>query len=278
MEPDADAVQRDVAAALEEDVGTGDINAALIDPGAWARARIVTRQAGVLCGRPWADAACGHVDARIEIDWRLVDGDALRPADTLVELRGPARGLLTAERTVINFLQLLSGTATAARRYSDAVAGTGAIILDTRKTLPGLRVAQKYAVRVGGATNHRMGLFDAFLLKENHIAAAGGIVAAVRAARTQRPGLAVQVEVENAAQLEEAIAAKADRVLLDNFSVAEMREAVGLAAGRVSLEASGGITLDTVGAIAGTGVDFISVGDMTKHVEPLDLSMRLLGS
>ena len=274
MGPDVEAVQREVAAALREDVGAGDINAALVAPDIRASARVVTRDRGIFCGEPWATAACEQVDAGIALRWHVADGDCVAAGDCLLELEGPARGLLTVERTAINFMQLLSGTATQAHRFVDAVAGTCAVVLDTRKTLPGLRAAQKYAVRVGGARNHRMGLFDAYLLKENHLAVAGGIAAAVRTARRCHPGKPVQVEVERNEQLKEAIAAGADRVLLDNYSVAGLEEAVAAAAGAVALEASGGITLDNVAAVAATGVDFVSVGEITKNVAPLDISMR----
>ena len=278
MEPDAVTVKRNVADALAEDVGSGDINAALIDPATCALARIVTRDDGILCGRPWVAEACRQVDPAIDLDWHADDGQRVAIGDVLLELRGPARSLLSVERTAINFLQLLSATATRARAFVRAVAGTDAVILDTRKTLPGLRVAQKYAVRAGGAQNHRMGLFDAFLLKENHIAAAGSIGAAVARARQSHPDTLVQVEVENIDELREAIAANVDRVLLDNFDLAELREAVATTRRRVGLEASGGITLATVADIAHTGVDFISVGELTKNVEPLDLSMRIVAT
>ena len=276
MRPDPDAVKRDVAEALREDIGEGDINAALIAPTTQAEAQVITRDAGVFCGQSWVDEACRQIDRDIHARWHVQDGDDLAAGDTLLTLHGPARGLLTVERTIINFMQLLSGTATQARRYVDATQGTRAVILDTRKTLPGLRLAQKYAVRTGGARNHRLGLFDAYLLKENHIAAAGGIAAAVAEARRRHPQKEVEVEVENNAQLLEAIAAGADRVLLDNYSLDDLRSAVAAAQGRVALEASGGITLDTVSAIADTGVDYISIGEITKAVAPLDLSMRIV--
>ena len=276
MEADADTVNRNVAAALAEDVGSGDVSAALIEAQARGRARIVTREPGVFCGRPWAEAACRQVDPAIRLGWLVDDSADIDTGDALVDLDGPARGLLTVERTVLNFLQLLSATATRTRRYVDAVAGTGAVILDTRKTLPGLRGAQKYAVRCGGGHNHRMGLYDAILLKENHIAAGGGIATAVSLARGRQPGKPVEVEVENMRELTEAIAARADRILLDNFSINALRTAVAETAHRVPLEASGGITLDNVHAVAATGVDFISIGEMTKHVTPLDLSMRFV--
>lgn len=276
MEPDTETVRRNVANALREDLGPGDINAELIAPSTRAVARIVTRDPGVLCGQPWVTETCRQVDPSVELRWRSSDGQRLAEGDLLAELEGPARSLLSVERTAINFLQLLSGTATRTRAFVDAVAATRAVILDTRKTLPGLRVAQKYAVRIGGAKNHRMGLFDAFLLKENHIAAAGSIAEAVATARRHHPDKLLQVEVENIAELKESIDAAADRVLLDNFDIARLREAVAVANGRVGLEASGGITLATVAEIAQTGVDYISVGELTKDVRPLDLSMRIV--
>ena len=277
MEPDADTVKRNVAAALAEDVGSGDLSADLIDGEARSRARIVTREPGLFCGRPWAVETCRQVDPAIRLDWRVDDGAGIEIEDTLVDLAGLARSLLTVERTVLNFLQLLSATATRTRRFVDAAAGTEAVILDTRKTLPGLRVAQKYAVRVGGGQNHRMGLYDALLLKENHIAAAGGIAAAVYQARRRHPGMPVEVEVEDQRELAEAIATGVDRILLDNFSIDDLHTAVAATAARVPLEASGGITLDNVAEVARTGVDFISVGELTKNVTPLDLSMRIVG-
>ena len=278
MKPDDKVVKRNVRLALREDVGRGDINAALIPAGRRAEARVVTRDSGIFCGQPWVAAACREVDRAIELSWQVADGDRIAAGDCLLELAGPARGLLTVERTAINFMQLLSGTATKARCFAEATAGAKAVVLDTRKTLPGLRAAQKYAVRVGGAQNHRMGLFDAYLLKENHLAAAGGIAAAVAEARRWHPAKPVQVEVECNAQLREAIDAGASRVLLDNYSLEALREAVAISAGRVVLEASGAITLETAAAVAHTGVDFISVGAITKHVAPLDMSMRILGA
>lgn len=278
MKPDAEVVKRDVRAALGEDIGCGDINAALIPPDRRAEARVVTRDSGIFCGQPWVAAACREVDRAIDLRWQVADGDRIAAGDCLLELAGPARGLLTVERTAINFMQLLSGTATKARYFADATASAKAVVLDTRKTLPGLRAAQKYAVRVGGAQNHRMGLFDAYLLKENHLAAAGGIAAAVAEARRRHPAKPVQVEVECNAQLREAIDAGASRVLLDNYGLEALREAVAISAGRVVLEASGAITLETAAAVAHTGVDFISVGAITKHVAPLDMSMRILGA
>lgn len=274
MKPAPEEVKRNVRAALREDVGSGDINAALIPAGTRARASVITRNRGVFCGRPWVEEACRQVDRAIALDWRVDDGANVAAGDLLLRLAGPARGLLTVERTALNFLQVLSATATRARAFVAATAGA-AVVLDTRKTLPGLRAAQKYAVRVGGARNHRSGLYDGYLLKENHIAAAGGIAAAVREAQRQHPEKEVHVEVETNAQLEEAIAAGAQRVLLDNHSLPALRDAVERTAGRVALEASGGVTLATAAAVAGTGVRYLSVGEITKSVAPLDLSMRL---
>lgn len=275
MQIDPDTVDRDVQAALREDIGPGDPSADLIAPEVHVEAQVVTRDAGVFCGRPWVDEACRQVDPEITLHWSREDGSSIEPRDILVDLDGPARGLLAVERTAINFMQLLSATATQARRFVDAVAGTGVVILDTRKTLPGLRAAQKYAVRVGGAQNHRMGLYDAILLKENHLAAAGGIAGAVREARRIHPQESVEVEVENHDELRTAIDAGVDRVLLDNFTVADLEEAVAITSGRVSLEASGGITLDNVATIAHTGVNYISIGEITKRIAPLDFSMRI---
>ncbi len=273
--PDSRVVRRDVRAALEEDIGSGDITAALIDPGARATGYVITRENGVLCGQPWVDAVFAELDATVRIDWRHRDGDLIGAGDTLFSFQGPARSLLTGERCALNFLQLLSGTATTCRRYADLVAGTGVRLLDTRKTIPGLRIAQKYAVRTGGCHNHRIGLYDAYLIKENHIAACGGIRAAVETARKNAPGKPVEVEVESLAELEEALAAACDRIMLDNFSLEQTANAVALAGGRVELEASGNVTEDTLPAIAQTGVDFISIGALTKDCRALDLSMRL---
>jgi nicotinate-nucleotide pyrophosphorylase (carboxylating) len=263
-----------VALALAEDVGGGDLTAALIPEGAQAEATVISREHAVLCGAAWFDAVFRQLDPRIHTEWRAADGDRIEPDQLLCTLRGPARALLTGERTALNFLQALSGTATLARRYADAVAGTGATILDTRKTLPGLRLAQKYAVRCGGCQNHRIGLFDAVLIKENHIMAAGSITNAIATARRLHPGVTVEVEVENLAELEEALAARPDIVMLDNFDLATMAEAVRITAKRVKLEASGNVNFDTVRAIAETGVDYISIGGLTKDVRAVDLSMR----
>jgi len=268
-------IDRNVAAALGEDVGSGDLTALLIDPGARAKARVISRVDAVLCGSPWFEASFRHLDPKVSVAWKARDGDRVAAAQTLCEIEGSARALLTGERTALNFLQLLSAVATMARAYVDAVHGTRASIVDTRKTLPGLRLAQKYAVRTGGAANHRTGLYDGILIKENHIAAAGGIRAALAQARGIAPsGVWTQIEVESLAQLQEALAAGATLVLLDNFDLERMREAVRLTEGRAKLEASGGITLQNVRAIAETGVDRISVGALTKDVRAIDLSMR----
>jgi nicotinate-nucleotide pyrophosphorylase (carboxylating) len=263
-----------VALALAEDVGGGDLTAALIPEDAQAEAAVVSREHAVLCGAAWFDAVFHQLDPRIRIEWRAADSDRVEPDQLLCTLRGPARALLTGERTALNFLQALSGVATLARRYADLVAGTGATILDTRKTLPGLRLAQKYAVRCGGCQNHRIGLFDAVLIKENHIMAAGSITNAIATARHLHPGVTVEVEVENLAELNEALAARPDIVMLDNFDLATLAEAVRITAKRVKLEASGNVTTTTVRAIAETGVDYISIGGLTKDVRAVDLSMR----
>ena len=267
-----------VAAALREDIGPGDLTAALVPPRQRVHGQIVTREAAVLCGRPWAEACFRQMDPQVHLDWRADDGAHLAPGQALCDLEGPARAILTAERTALNFLQLLSATATAASRFVAAVAGTGCAVLDTRKTLPGLRSAQKYAVRCGGALNHRMGLYDMVLIKENHILAAGSIAAAVDAARALASGTGIEVEVESLAELEQALDAGADLVLLDDFSLEDMATAVtrNRARGRLArLEASGSVTLESVRAIAATGVDFVSVGALTKHVRAVDLSLRL---
>jgi nicotinate-nucleotide pyrophosphorylase (carboxylating) len=268
-------VTETVRRALVEDVGSGDLTAALIPADACAEAQIVTREDAVLCGAAWFDEVFRQVDKRIRVVWLIKDGDAIRAGQTLCNANGPARGLLTGERTALNFLQLLSGTATRTRQYVDAVRGTKTIVLDTRKTVPGLRRAQKYAVACGGGQNHRMGLYDAILIKENHIAAAGSITAALEAVRNSAPrDVSIEIEVENIGQLREALAANADRLLLDNFSVEELKVAVAETRGRAKLEASGGIDLSNIRAFAETGVDYISIGDMTKTVKAVDLSMR----
>jgi len=274
MLPPRETIAAQVRAALAEDVGTGDRTAALIPADAIGRAHVLSREAAVLSGTPWVDEVFRQIDPRVAIEWLAHDGDAIAPNQTLCRLNGPARSLLTGERAALNFLQTLSGTATLARRWADAVAGTGARILDTRKTIPGLRLAQKYAVTCGGCHNHRIGLYDAVLIKENHIAAAGSVTAALHAAVASAAGLEIEIEVETLEQLREALAAGARRILLDNFPLERLREAVATAAGRARLEASGGVTLDTVRAIAETGVDDISVGALTKDVRAVDLSMR----
>lgn len=273
LQVDPDLVLDQVRAALAEDLGTGDLSARAVPAEARAEARVITRDGGVIAGRPWFDAAFELTDSGIRISWLAEEGGAVEAGTELCRLAGPARSILSAERTALNFLQLLSGAATLARRYVDAIAGTGARILDTRKTLPGLRQAQKYAVRAGGGSNHRSGLFDAILLKENHIAAGGGISATIAAARRAHGNMPIEVEVEDLAELDQAVAAGADRALLDNFSPADLRAAVAAHATRIELEASGGITLESVRAIAETGVHCISVGELTKRVEPLDLTL-----
>lgn len=269
-------IQREVALALAEDIGTGDLTALLIPPGKAAKATVISRDEAVLCGTQWFEACFRELDSDIDIRWFAHDGDEVSAAQTLCEVQGHARPMLTAERTALNFLQALSATATATRRYVGAIQGTDAVIVDTRKTLPGLRAAQKYAVRTGGGTNHRIGLYDGILIKENHIMAAGGVREALQAAQEiAPPGVFVQIEVETLEELRQALNAGAKMVLLDNFSLQQMRYAVSLNAKRAVLEASGGITLENVRAIAETGVDRISIGNLTKDVKAVDLSMRL---
>ena len=274
------AIHRNVSDALAEDVGSGDVSAALIDPQQAARARVITRQDGVFCGRDWVTETTRQVGERtaseINIHWHVADGQAVHANDLLFELQGPAASLLTAERTMLNFVQLLSGTATKTAHYVALIRHTGTTLLDTRKTLPGLRLAQKYAVTCGGGENHRIGLYDAFLLKENHIAAAGSIHAAVLAARQTHADLPLEVETENLEELREAIAAGADIAMIDNFSLQDCKAAVALAQGKLKLEASGGIDEKSITDIAETGVDYISVGELTKNIDPLDLSMRFV--
>ena len=278
-QPTAEEIAADARRAIAEDVGPGDLTAALIPAATRAAAPVITRADGGPCGTAWFDEVFRQLDKTIRVAWRARDGDLLRAGQTLCELEGPARALLTGERTALNFVQTLSGVATRTRRYVEAVRGTRAVILDTRKTLPGLRQAQKYAVRCGGGQNHRLGLYDAILIKENHIRAAGSIAAALQAARQGAlPGVNVEIEVENPEQLREALAAGATRLLLDNFDPAALRAAVMETRGRATLEASGGITLENVRAVAATGVDYISVGDLTKNIKALDLSLRLTGT
>lgn len=270
-----DDISDTVRRALAEDIGGGDLTATLIPAAQTSRAQVVTREDAVLCGTAWFDEVFRQSDPRIRVSWEARDGETVHANQVLCRLEGPARAILAAERTALNFLQTLSATASAARHYVEAVRGTDAVILDTRKTLPGLRLAQKYAVRCGGAQNHRIGLYDGILIKENHIAAAGSIAAAVRTANATAPaGAFVEVEVENLTELREAIAAGAERILLDDFSLDEIRAAVAETRGRAKLEVSGGVTLERLRAIAETGVDYISSGSLTKNVKAIDLSLR----
>lgn len=280
-------VSRAVRAALLEDLGdalttldqpdaSADITAQLILADRMASARVITREAGVFCGQPWVDEVFVQLGGEVKVEWLVQDGEVLSPNQELFRLHGPARLLLTGERNALNFVQTLSGVATLTARYVAELEGTDCRLLDTRKTIPGLRTAQKYAVTCGGGKNHRIGLYDAYLIKENHILACGGIAEAINEARHLNPGKPVEMEVESLAELEQALAAKADIVMLDNFDVAMMREAVAINRGRAKLEVSGNVTLDTLAEFAATGVDFISVGALTKHVRALDLSMRFI--
>ncbi|WP_368208016.1 carboxylating nicotinate-nucleotide diphosphorylase [Aeromonas sp. s12] len=280
-------VSRAVRAALLEDLGdalttldqpdaSADITAQLIPADRMASARVITREAGVFCGQPWVDEVFVQLGGDVKVEWKVQDGEELSPNQELFRLHGPARLLLTGERNALNFVQTLSGVATLTARYVAELEGTDCRLLDTRKTIPGLRTAQKYAVTCGGGKNHRIGLHDAYLIKENHILACGGIAEAISEARRLNPGKPVEVEVETLAELEQALVAKADIVMLDNFDVAMMREAVAINQGRAKLEVSGNVTLDTLAEFAATGVDFISVGALTKHVRALDLSMRFI--
>lgn len=264
-----------VRRALAEDIGSGDITAQLIPAERLAHASVITREAAVISGVAWVDAVFRQLDPRVAVHWQVADGERVEADQVLFHLEGPARALLTGERTALNFLQTLSGVATNCRHYADLVEGTGVKLLDTRKTLPGLRLAQKYAVTCGGCHNHRIGLYDAFLIKENHIAACGSIAQAIVAAHRIAPGKPVEVEVESLDELGQALQAGADIVMLDELSLDDMRTAVGLARGRAKLEASGGIGEETLLAVAQTGVDYISIGALTKHVRAVDLSMRL---
>ncbi len=273
--PTAEQIDGDVQRAFAEDIGSGDATAELLPADAAAQATLTCRDTAVMAGIDWFDACFRRLDPAVHIDWAVHDGDEVTGGQAICRLSGNARALVTAERSALNFLQLLSGTATVTAQHVRAVAGTRVRILDTRKTLPGLRLAQKYAVRCGGGYNHRIGLYDAVLVKENHIIAAGGVVAAVSAARQLHPRLLLEVEVETLAELSQAIEAGVDRVMLDNFSLPQMTEAVALADGRVALEVSGNVDLGSIRAIASTGVDYISVGALTKHVHAVDLSLRL---
>jgi nicotinate-nucleotide pyrophosphorylase (carboxylating) len=272
-----DVITRQVATALAEDLGAGDVTAALVPAQQQVRAHIVAREPAILCGTDWVESTFRQLDPAVRLEWLAHDGEPIATDQVLLKLSGPARPILTGERTALNFLQTLSATATAASRYVQAVAGTGCRILDTRKTLPGLRLAQKYAARCGGAQNHRLGLYDMVLIKENHIIAAGSISRAIETARRTSPGIPVEVEVESLAEFDQALAAGADIIMLDELSQADMREAVARnrkRGGNTRLEASGSVTLDTVRDVAATGVDFISIGGITKHVKAVDLSMR----
>jgi nicotinate-nucleotide pyrophosphorylase (carboxylating) len=268
-------LERAVGFALEEDIGSGDITAALIPADRIASATIITREAAIFCGRAWADAVFRQIDPAVAIDWQIEDGDHVEPDQLLAKLHGPARSLLTGERTALNFLQTLSGTATTAGQFAQLVAGTNIKILDTRKTLPGLRTAQKYAVTCGGCHNHRIGLYDAYLIKENHIAACGGISNAVAKARELNPDKPVEVEVETFAELEQAMTAGADIIMLDNFTHADAKRAVTHVAGRAKIEISGNVEAASIAALIDIAPDYVSSGALTKHVRAVDLSMRV---
>ncbi len=282
----ASIIKKNVSAALDEDLippiaeptstnnlPSGDITAELIPANTVASASVISREPAIFCGKAWADETVRQVDANLEITWEVEDGDPIRLNQTLLGIRGSARSILTLERTLLNFLQVLSGTATRSAYYAALIKHTSAIVLDTRKTIPGLRHAQKYAVKCGGAHNHRMGLYDAFLIKENHIQAAGGITSVLAAAKSRHPGLPIEIEVEKIEQLVTAIEAGVDIVMLDNFSISAMKEAVILNKGRVKLEASGGINQDSLIEVAETGVDYVSIGELTKNITPVDLSL-----
>ena len=269
-----ESVQKNVATALEEDLGPGDITASLIEGNPLITANIISRQEAIFCGKLWVEETLRQIDEKISSKWNVDDGDQIRAKQLLFSLTGPAQPILTGERTILNFCQLLSGTATKAHQYSKYVGNQSTQILDTRKTLPGLRIAQKYAVHCGGCTNHRLGLFDAYLIKENHIISCGGIGNAVNSARKKHPNLEIEIEVESIAELLEAIDAKADIAMIDNFSSDMTNQAVKIAKGEIKLEASGGIDQASIAEIAETGVDYISIGALTKEVSPIDLSMR----
>ncbi|MFI2819785.1 carboxylating nicotinate-nucleotide diphosphorylase [Vreelandella alkaliphila] len=270
-----EAITRNVTEALEEDIGNGDITAQLVAPDDQGEARITAKEDATLCGVAWVGEVFRQLDPAVRIEWHVADGDRVEPGQTLCRLTGNVRSLLSGERSALNFLQMLSGTATRSRHYADLVEGTAVKLLDTRKTLPGLRLAQKYAVACGGCHSHRMGLYDAYLIKENHIAACGGIAPAIEAARRLAPGKPIEVEVETLDELRQTLEGLPDMIMLDNFSLEDMREAVSRTAGRAKLEASGGVTEATLSDIAATGVDFISLGTLTKDVAAIDLSMRL---
>ena len=269
-------ITQSVTRALREDIGTGDITAQLISQDAQANALVITRDTAIVCGKLWVDEVFRQFDPTVKLEWHVTDGDLVKPDQPLFSLSGSTRSLLSGERCALNFLQTLSGTATTSHYYASLVADTSVRLLDTRKTIPGLRLAQKYAVHAGGCHNHRIGLFDAYLIKENHIAGCGSITAAVNTAKQNEPGKPVEIEVECLDGLAEALAAEADIIMLDNFSLADMREAVGINNGQSKLEASGNITEADLLDVAKTGVDYISIGVLTKHLKAVDLSMRLL--
>ncbi|HNV08759.1 MAG TPA: carboxylating nicotinate-nucleotide diphosphorylase [Dokdonella sp.] len=270
------SIERDVRRALQEDLGSGDVTANLLPEGRAARARVITRQPAIICGQAWFDACFHLLDADVSVEWLVAEGDRVSAGQTLCHVAGRARALVSAERSALNFLQTLSATATTTATYVEAIRGTRTRILDTRKTLPGLREAQKYAVRTGGGENHRMGLHDAILLKENHILAAGSLTSAVTLARKLHPAILLEVEVETFGELREALSAGVDRIMLDEFELEELVQAVAEVDGRVPLEVSGGVGIERVRAIAETGVDYISIGALTKHVQAIDLSMRIV--
>ena len=271
----ASAIRENVKAAFKEDLGSGDLTAKLIPVSARAKATVITREAAVLCGTQWFEACFRKLDPKVKIRWTAKDGDNIQAGKALCEINGKARAMLTAERPALNFLQMLSATATLTRRYTEAIKGARTAIMDTRKTLPGLRIAQKYAVKVGGGKNQRVGLFDGILIKDNHILAAGGVTQALQQAKKlAKPGVSIQIEVENLQELKEALSAGAKLILLDNFNLEQLREAVRITAKRAQLEASGGVNLENVRAIAETGVDRISIGSLTKDIKAIDLSLR----
>ncbi len=269
-----ESVQKNVVAALEEDLGSGDVTASLIQESTRISAKVISREEAVFCGKLWVTETIKQISDQVSVNWHVDDGEWLKKDQLLFSLKGPARPILSAERTILNFCQLLSGTATKAYRYSQLLDNNKVQVLDTRKTVPGLRIAQKYAVECGGCKNHRIGLFDAFLIKENHIISCGGIENAIRLAKEKHPGLEVEVEVENLDELDKAISAGADIALIDNFTPGTTKQAVEMAKGKIKLEASGGITLASITEIIDSGVDYISIGDLTKEVLPVDLSMR----
>ncbi len=269
-----ESVQKNVTAALEEDLGTGDVTASLIEDNPLITANVISRQEAIFCGKLWVAETVRQIDKKISLKWEVDDGDQINSNQLLFSLRGPAQPILTSERTILNFCQLLSGTATKAHQYAQTIGQQSTQILDTRKTLPGLRIAQKYAVHTGGCTNHRLGLFDAYLIKENHIISCGGIFNAVKTAKEKDSNLEIEIEVENIEELLEAIEAGADIAMIDNFSSDMTNQAVQIAKGKIKLEASGGIDLDSIQSVAESGVDYISIGSLTKEVSPIDLSMR----